>query len=92
MSASAWSSCLLEAGGFSDVEVEEAEVGIEFESPEEFTTFIKEIAPPITALIAPHPPEVQEETWAAITEATRAAAGDGPVRLSNLALLAAGRA
>jgi hypothetical protein len=36
---------------------------------------------------------VQEETWAAITEATReAAAEDGTVRLSNLVLLAAGRA
>ncbi len=84
---------LLEAAGFSDVEVEEAEVTFEWESPEEFTTFIKEIAPPITALLAPHPREVQDETWAAVTEATREmAAGSGAVRLSNLVLLAAGRA
>jgi SAM-dependent methyltransferase len=83
---------LLEGGGFSDVDVEEAEVVLEWSSPEEFTTFIKEIAPPITAMIAPHPPEVQDETWAAITEATReVAADDGSVRLSNVALLAAGR-
>jgi SAM-dependent methyltransferase len=84
---------LLEAGGFSDVEVEEAEVSFEWGSPEEFTTFIREIAPPIHAIIDPHPPEVQEETWAAITEAIRErAADDGAVRLSNLVLLAAGRA
>jgi enediyne biosynthesis protein CalE5 len=84
---------LLEAAGFSDVEVEEAEVALEWQSPEEFTTFIKEIAPPITAMIAPHPQEVQDETWAAISEAVRGVAGDGgAVRLSNLALLAAGRA
>ncbi|HYU15615.1 MAG TPA: methyltransferase domain-containing protein [Solirubrobacterales bacterium] len=84
---------LLEAGGFSDVEIEEAEVSIEWQSPEEFTTFIKEIAPPVSAMIDPHPPEVQEETWAAITEAIRQQSGDGgAVRLSNLALLAAGRA
>jgi SAM-dependent methyltransferase len=84
---------LLEAGGFSDVEVEEAQVSFEWQSPEEVTTFIKEIAPPITAMIAPHPQEVQEETWAAITEAIRETAGDsGAVRLSNLVLLAAGRA
>jgi SAM-dependent methyltransferase len=83
---------LLEAAGFSDVEVEEAEVTFEWESPEEFTVFVKEIAPPITAMIAPHPKEVQDETWAAITEAIREAAGGGAVRLSNLALLAAGRA
>lgn len=84
---------LLEAAGFSDVEVEEAEVTFEWQSPEEFTTFIREIAPPITAMIAPHPQEVQDETWAAITEAIRQAAGDGEaVRCSNLVLLAAGRA
>ena len=84
---------LLEGGGFSDVGVEEAEINFEWESPEGFTTFIKEIAPPITALIEPHPPEVQEETWAAITDAVRErASDDGTVRLSNLVLLAAGRA
>ena len=84
---------LLEAGGFSAVEVEEAEVILEWESPEQFTTFIREIAPPISALIDPHPQDVQDATWAAITEATRqAAADDGTVRLSNLALLAVGRA
>jgi enediyne biosynthesis protein CalE5 len=84
---------LLEGGGFSAVEVEEMDVSFEWASPEEFTTFIKEIAPPISALLAPHPQDVQEETWAAITEAVRErAADDGAVRLSNLALLAAGRA
>lgn len=84
---------LLAGGGFSDVEVEETEVAIEWESPEAFTTFIREVAPPVSALIAPHPPDVQEATWNAITEAIRdAAGGDGPVRLSNVALLAAGRA
>jgi enediyne biosynthesis protein CalE5 len=84
---------LLEAAGFSDVEVEEADVTFEWQSPEEFTTFIREIAPPISAMIDPHPQNVQDETWAAITEATRqAASDDGAVRLSNLALLAVGRA
>jgi SAM-dependent methyltransferase len=84
---------LLEAAGFSDVEVEEAEVSFEWQSAEEFTAFMKEIAPPISAMIAPHPREVQDETWAAITEAIREKAGDdGAVRLTNLVLLAAGRA
>ncbi len=67
---------LLEAGGFSDVEVEETDVQFGWSSPEEFTTFVKEIAPPISAMIAPHPPDVQEETWNAITEAI-AGAGRG---------------
>jgi len=84
---------LLDAGGFSDVEVEEAEITFEWRSAEEFTSFIKEIAPPITAMIEPHPQDVQEKTWAAITDAIRQeAAGDGVVRFANLVLLAAGRA
>ena len=83
---------LLEAAGFSDVEVEETQVDFEWESPEDFTTFIREIVPPITAMLAPHPQDVQDDTWAAITEAIRDhVGGDGPMRLSNLALLASGR-
>jgi SAM-dependent methyltransferase len=83
---------LLEGGGFSAVEVEETDVSFEWRSPEEFTSFIKEIAPPISSMIAPQPPKVQDETWAAVTDAVREAAGDGTVRLSNLALLAVGSA
>jgi enediyne biosynthesis protein CalE5 len=84
---------LLEAAGFSDVEVEEADVTFEWRSPEEFTTFIREIAPPLRAMIDPHPQDMQDATWAAITEATRqAASDDGAVRFSNLVLLAVGRA
>jgi SAM-dependent methyltransferase len=83
---------LLESAGFSDVEVEEADVSFEWQSPEEFTTFIKEIAPPIKSMLEPHPKDVQEATWAAITDAVRESAGSGQVRLSNQALLAVGRA
>lgn len=84
---------LLEAGGFSDVEVEEVIVLMEYGSPEEFTTFVREIAPPITAMLAPHPQDVQDETWAAITEAAQeVAADDGTMAIENLALIAVGRA
>lgn len=84
---------LLEGGGFSDMEVEDAEVTFEWESAEDFTTFIKDIVPPITAMIAPHPSDVQAETWVAITEAIREkVADDGTLTLTNLVLLAAGRA
>jgi SAM-dependent methyltransferase len=84
---------LLEGGGFSDVEVEEAEVTIGWDSAEEFTTFVREIAPPVTALLAPFPQEVQDETWAAITEAVgEHAGGDGAITLQNQALMAVGNA
>jgi hypothetical protein len=86
-------SALLTGGGFSDVEVEEGEVVFEWGSPEEFTTFMKEIAPPLTAMMASQPPEVQEETWAAIADAIgELASEDGRVRTTNLVLLASGRA
>ncbi len=83
---------LLEGGGFSDVEVHEEEVTFQWDSAEDFTTFIKEIAPPISAMLAPHPPDVQDATWDAITEAIgEQAADDGSVRLAALVLVAAGR-
>jgi ubiquinone/menaquinone biosynthesis C-methylase UbiE len=83
---------LLEAGGFSGVEVDEMEVSFEWGSPEEFTQFIKEIAPPVIKLIEPHPEEIQEETWDAITEAARRHSDDGKLRMTNLVLIAAGGA
>ena len=84
---------LLEGGGFSEVEVEEAEVTFEVASADEFTTFVREIAPPITAMMASHPEDVQAETWAAITAAAAEHAGaDGRIVMTNLVLLASGRA
>jgi SAM-dependent methyltransferase len=84
---------LLEGGGFSGVEVQELEVNFDFGAPEDYTTFVREIAPPISAMIAPHPEEVQKETWDAITEAAgKTADSDGQVRNSNLVLIAAGQA
>lgn len=84
---------LLEGGGFSEIEVEETDVTMEWRSPEEFTTFVREIAPPIRAMIDPQPPDVQDETWAAITEAVGERAGDdGTVTLTNRVLIASGRA
>jgi SAM-dependent methyltransferase len=84
---------LLEGGGLSGVEVEEVEVTFEWDSPEQFTEFIREIAPPIHALMEGHSDEEKQATWEAITEAARGhAGGDGRVSLSNLVLLASGEA
>jgi enediyne biosynthesis protein CalE5 len=84
---------LLEGGGFSDVEVDELEVRFEYDSAEEFTRSVQALAPPITNLLEPHPPEVQQQVWQAVTDAARAhASDDGSLRLTNLVLVAAGRA
>jgi SAM-dependent methyltransferase len=85
-------TALLEGGGFSDIQVEEVNLEFEWDSAEDFTRFVREIAPPVSNLLAPHPPEVQEETWGAVTEAARAhTSEDGKVRMSNLAFVAAGQ-
>jgi hypothetical protein len=52
---------------------------------------MREIAPPITALLAQYPEQVRDEAWAAISEAAEErAGGKGPFQLSNQALLAVG--
>jgi enediyne biosynthesis protein CalE5 len=83
---------LLEGGGISDVEVEELELTFEFESAEQYTEFTADMAAPIKAMIAPHPEDVQRETWQAITDAMREVGGDGELKIKNLVLIAAGRA
>jgi SAM-dependent methyltransferase len=84
---------LLEGGGFSDVEVEELEITFEYDSAEEFTRSTQEMIPPVTNMLKPHPPEVQQRAWEAVTDAARAhASEDGIVRFANLVLVAAGRA
>jgi len=84
---------ILEGGGFSDIEVEQLELEFEWDSPEEFARFVREIAPPVTALLANHPPDVREATWAAVVEAVRPNTdANGRLQLANLALLATGRA
>jgi hypothetical protein len=68
-------------------------VTFKWDSPQEFTTFAREIAPPVKAMIDSQPKEVQEETLAAIVEAIRQQADDdGSVTLSNQVLLASGHA
>jgi ubiquinone/menaquinone biosynthesis C-methylase UbiE len=84
---------LLEGGRFSGVEVQELELTFEFESPDQYTEFTRDMAAPISAMIAAHPEDVQRETWDAITDAVReASGGDGQVELTNLVLVAAGQA
>lgn len=86
-------AALLEGGGFSGVEVEDVEVVFDYATPEEFVTCMREIAPPITAILSQFPPEVQGGAWEAIREAAREhAGGDGAFTISNQALFAVGAA
>ena len=83
---------LLEGGGFSDVEVEETEVSMDFESGDQYATFVREIAPPVSALMADRAEDEQAQTWDAIAAAARERESDGKLTLVNLVLIAVGRA
>src|SRR4051794_11758397 len=86
-------SAILEGGGFSNVEGDEVTFDVDWDSAEEFTTFVQGIVAPLVALLERHPPEVREAAWNAVTEAAREHAdSDGRVILSNKALLASGTA
>lgn len=86
-------SSILEGGGFANVEVEETQVEIRLASPEEFTSHVQDIVAPLVALLEPHPQDVRDAAWNAVTEAARAhAADDGTVTMSNKVLIASGSA
>lgn len=84
---------LLEAGGFSRVAVERDEVTFEFDSAAHFTAYVRAIAAPVRAMIEQRAGEAQEEAWDAITRAAAdAGGGSGPLRFSNVVLLASAAA
>jgi enediyne biosynthesis protein CalE5 len=84
---------LLQGGGFSDVEVEDMEITLEWSSPEEFSTHVKDIVAPITRMVEAQPKDVQEGAWKAIADDIRSEAdSDGTIKLPSLILLAVGRA
>jgi SAM-dependent methyltransferase len=84
---------LLEGGGFSKVAVEQDTVTFEFDSPQQFTAYVRAIAAPIRAMIEEHAGVAQEEAWDAITHAAEEALGGSkPLRVSNVVLLASATA
>jgi ubiquinone/menaquinone biosynthesis C-methylase UbiE len=84
---------LLEGGGFSDVQVEDLDLTVEWKSPEEFGVYIREIIAPITKLVEAQPEDVQEEAWKRIADSVRDhSENGGTVRLTNQVLLASGQA
>lgn len=84
---------LLVGGGFSKVAVEQARVIFEFDSPDQFTAYVRAISAPIRAMIERHAGTGQEEAWDAISQAAADVGGGWkPLSLSNVVLLACGTA
>ena len=84
---------ILHDAGFRDVSCEGVAVGFIFASPAAYARYRREITSRDAALAEHNPPEEVEAAWRAVEKAAEAFAGpDGRVRMTNLALCAAGRA
>ena len=84
---------LLQGGGFSEVQVEETDVDFDWASPDEFTTYVREVIAPITRMIEAQPEDVQPKAWKAIEDdISELADEDGKLNLPNRVLLASGQA
>jgi enediyne biosynthesis protein CalE5 len=75
---------LVEAAGFTDVETGTLTAIYQPGSAELATRWLRDVAPPITALVDAQSPEVQERVWAKVTQAWASyTTGGGRVRLEN---------
>ena len=73
--------------GFRDVETGTVTAVYETPSPEDFTQWARDVAPPIANLLTGQPPEVQEQVWRKVTDAwAPLKADDGRVRTENEAI------
>jgi len=84
-------AALVEAAGFTDVETGTVTAVYETSSPEHCTQWLRDVAPPITALVDAQSPEVQEHVWAKVTQAWAPyITTHGHVRLENQAVWVTG--
>jgi SAM-dependent methyltransferase len=82
---------LLEAAGFTNVETGTLAAIYQLGSPERATRWLRDVAPPISALVDTQPPDVQERLWAKVTQAWAPyTTADGHVRLENQAVWVSG--
>jgi enediyne biosynthesis protein CalE5 len=82
---------LAREAGFQDVETGTTTVIFETATPAQFTEFIRDVAPPFSALLMDQTPDARERIWAKVTEAYRRFAdATGRVRTTNEAVWVAG--
>jgi SAM-dependent methyltransferase len=78
---------LVAQAGFRDVETGTVLVIFETDSPEQYTEFIRDVAPQLTTLLSGQPATVVERVWSRVTDAYRRFQGaDGRVRTENHAI------
>jgi enediyne biosynthesis protein CalE5 len=82
---------LVEVAGFTDVETGTVTAIYQTDSAELATRWLRDVAPPITALVDAQPSEVQERVWAKVTQAWASyTTAGGRVRLENQAVWVTG--
>ena len=82
---------IFEQSGFKDIAASVITVELESSSAEEYRDFVKDIAPPIRALVANRGPEEQDAYWDALVAAAKGhATADGSVRLRGDTILVVG--
>jgi len=80
-------AALVVQAGFQDVRTGTVSVIFETDSPEEYTEFIRDVAPQLTTLLGGRPAEEQERVWDKVTDAYRSfVRADGRVRTENQAI------
>jgi SAM-dependent methyltransferase len=83
---------VLTSAGFDDVTVTPFTFSFRFPSATGYTQFIREIAPPISQLIAERAPDKVDAIWDQVTSAARSrAADDGSITFDNQMLFGSGR-
>jgi SAM-dependent methyltransferase len=78
---------LVAEAGFRNVETGTVSVIFETASPQEYTEFIRDVAPQLTTLLGGQPDPVQARVWGKVTDAYRQFEGaNGRVRTENQAI------
>jgi ubiquinone/menaquinone biosynthesis C-methylase UbiE len=78
---------LVSDAGFRDVATGAVKAIYETASPEDFTQWTRDVAPPIVNLVKGQPPEVQERVWRKVTEGwAPLVTPEGRVRTENKAI------
>ena len=77
---------LVKEAGFVNVKTGTIDIVFTTDSPQQYTEFIRDVAPPITTLVNSQPPDVRERVWNKVTEGWKQFRDfDGRIRTHNQA-------
>ncbi|MBI4216772.1 MAG: methyltransferase domain-containing protein [Chloroflexi bacterium] len=78
--------------GFRDTRVESVEMILEVPSAQGYVSLLRDVTPPLRAILAQQPAQRQEQVWQGIAQAAQQhAQPDGTLRMANETIIAVGR-